>query len=615
MLNSVRVLIASTLFLFTAAASAAPQSAETGIVQGTVVGAAASGLLAAAQIRLEGGPADPRAVQELIRGVAGRGIAFAPKTIGTVDEVLQDVTDVAAAQGVGQGFPSFTAAVTAFKAANLGRFAGTSDKDGKFTISNVPPGNYIVHADREGFIDPTLTGVPIRVAVTAGRTATVDVAMSPGGTVSGRIRDAAGRPMQDIEVQAVSQTYQNGYPFLQTAITKMTDDQGEYRLFWLTPGEYYIVLSPRANPGNPQLLRPRVFYPGSLEMKTATPLTIKAGEQLGGIDINLREERVYTVSGLLNTTIPPEETAQMASVLNPPGIRIPTLMVVYSDPNQPDPSRPVGTVTLNPISASFETLGLLPGSYELYARMPELNAGGGAGLAWAHVPIEVRNANVTGVALTVNPSINVNGTMTVDGKAPPAGTAVRVFLQPSGNDVKIGVYNSVAQRPILTGPDGKFTIVGVPPGPFHVETAGAIPGNLYVSDILQGASSVFDTGINVGSKVPDPVVVQLKSGAATVEGTVLDSAGKPVGFATVVLVPPEARRQNRVLYRTTISDANGKFSIRSVGPGSFKLFAWQKAPVDGAYYNAGFISKYEDKGRSLIVVSGTTVNQPLTVIP
>jgi len=81
------------------------------------------------------------------------------------------------------------------------RFAGTSDKDGKFTISNVPPGNYIVHSDREGFIDPTLTGVPIRVTVTAGRTATVDVAMSPGGTVSGRIRDAAGRPMQDVEVQ------------------------------------------------------------------------------------------------------------------------------------------------------------------------------------------------------------------------------------------------------------------------------------------------------------------------------------------------------------------------------------------------------------------------------
>jgi len=74
-LNSVRVWIAFTLLLFTAAAPAAPQTAETGIVQGTVMGATASGLLAGAQIRLEGGPADPRAVQELIRGVAGRGMA------------------------------------------------------------------------------------------------------------------------------------------------------------------------------------------------------------------------------------------------------------------------------------------------------------------------------------------------------------------------------------------------------------------------------------------------------------------------------------------------------------------------------------------------------------
>jgi hypothetical protein len=617
MLNSRPVWIAAIFFLLITTTQAAPQNAETGTIQGTVRRAGASEALAQVQIRLEGGPADPRAVQELIRGVANRGIIFTPTKIGTVDEVIQDVTDVAAAAGVGVGFPSFNEALGTFRAANLGRFVGTSDTEGKFTVKDVPPGQYIVHADREGFIDPSLSGAPVRVTVVPARTVNAEISMLPGGVVGGRIRDASGRPMQNIQVQALRLTYQNGYPSLQAALSKPTDDQGEYRLFWLSPGEYYIAIAPRANaPNDPtQTLQPRVFYPGTLDMKTGTAITIKGGEQLSGIDIAMREARLFTISGQLTTTIPPEDTAMMAAVLNPPGMRVPTLLLVYSDPNQPDPSRPVGTVTLNPVSGSFETLGILPGSYELYARMPESPAGGGSGLAWGHVPVEIRNENVTGVAITVNPSINVNGSVTVDGRVPSEGTVVRIFLQPSGNDVKIGIYNSVAQRPVASGADGKFTIIGVPPGPWHVELSGAMPPTLYVADIRQGPASVFDDGIDVTSKPADPIQVQLKSGAGTVDGTVQDAAGKPVVGATVVLVPTQTRRQNRVLYRTATSDANGKFSIRSVSPGNFKVFAWQQPIVGGAYYNATFMAKYEDRGRSVSVAEGATVSQQITVIP
>jgi hypothetical protein len=347
----------------------------------------------------------------------------------------------------------------------------------------------------------------------------------------------------------------------------------------------------------------------------ATLLTVKGGDQLAGIDITLRDERTFTISGQLSTTIPPEDTALMASVLNPPGVRNPTLLLVYQDPNQPDPSRNVGTVKLNPVSGAFETLPLTPGMYELYARIPESNANGGAGLAWGHIPIEIRNDNVRGVAITVHPSVNVSGVVTVDGRPPGPGTTARVFLQPSGNNVKIGVYNSVAQRPVAAGPDGKFTIIGVPPGPFHVELAPGLPPDLYVSDIRQGPGSVFDNGIEVPTEAPPPLEVMLRTGAAAVEGSVQDAAGKPAIGATVVLVPAETRRQNRVLYRTAISDANGRFSLRSVGPGLYRLFAWQQSIPGGAYYSALFLSSYEDRGRPITVAEGATITQQLTVIP
>jgi protocatechuate 3,4-dioxygenase beta subunit len=614
MMGSSRTSLALLLLVCAAIVSATPQATQGGTVEGTVRRAGASEAIADAVIRLEGGPADPAAVQELIRAAAGRGVIFNPKRIGTVDEVIQEVTDVASAAGVGPTFPSFVAALGNFRNANLARFAATSDKDGRFTIKDVPPGQYVVHADREGFINPSTSGVPIRISVSAGRPTATEVSMLPGGTVTGRVRDASGRPLQNVDVQAISRTYQNGYPFLQAVVTKQTDDQGEYRLFWLTPGEYSVAVALRPAPGAPGL-QGRVYYPNTLDASQATPLTIKGGDQLSGIDITMRDERLFTISGLVTTTIPPEDTAATAAVLNPAAVGRPTLLIVYRDPNQPDPSRNVGTVELNPVRGTFETIPLPSGLYELYMRIPESNANGGAGLAWGHVPVEIRNENVRGVSIAVHPSVNVSGVVTVDGRTPPAGTTARVFLQPSSNNVKIGVYNTVAQRPVAADKDGKFTIIGVPPGPFHVELGAGLPPELYVADIRQGAASVFDDGVNIPSEAPPPIQVMLRSGASTVAGTVQDTTGKPVAGATVVLMPAQNRRQNRVLYGSATSDAAGKFTIRSVGPGSFKLFAWQQPVAGGAYYNPSFMAKHEERGRLVTVTEGATVTQQITVIP
>jgi hypothetical protein len=427
------------------------------------------------------------------------------------------------------------------------------------------------------------------------------------------VRDAEGRVIQNMDVQAVSLAYVGGYPSLPVALTKPTDDQGNFRLFWLQPGEYYIAAAIRPFPGSPGLQQ-RVFYPGTLEVFTASPIKVKAGDDLSGIDIQFRQERLFTISGTLTTTIPPEETALMASVF-PPANQVPTLLLTQRDPNLPDPSRNVGTVRLNPLSGTFETVPLPPGVYELFARIPESNANGGAGLAWAHAPVEVRNQNVTGVALTVHPSVNVTGTATVDGGGLPQGATIRLALLPTGGTVKIGVYNSVAQRPITVPPNGAFTIIGVPPGIWRIDPGTGLPPELYIEDVRQNAASVFDDGFEVGSKPPSPIQVTFRSGAGTVTGTALDSTGKPVAGATVVLAPAQARRQNRALYRTATADADGKFSIRSVAPGSFRLFAWQQPVTGGAYYNAAFLAKVEDRSRPVTMTQGGTVSQQITVIP
>src|SRR6185503_3775798 len=96
----------------------------------------------------------PKSVQDLSRAVAGRGIIFAPASIGTVDEVLQALADTSSAAGVAANFPSMRDAIANFRSTNAARFSAASDDKGEFAIPDVLPGQYTVQAQREGFFEP-----------------------------------------------------------------------------------------------------------------------------------------------------------------------------------------------------------------------------------------------------------------------------------------------------------------------------------------------------------------------------------------------------------------------------------------------------------------------------
>ncbi len=611
-----------------------PLTERMGIVQGVVRRSGTGEPVAGVEISLDGGPADQKLVDSLVRGVANRGVIFKPKRIGTVDEVLQDVLDAAGEIGVGPGFPLFQEALDNFANAAAARFTAISDKDGRFTIRNVPAGDYFVQPAREGFFDPALglggpRGPRLGISVTAGMTTETTVDLLSGGVMSGRVVDANGRPIQDAIVDALAMTYQNGYPVLRAITTKTTDDEGAYRLFWLVPGEYYLQVAvpppPGTGPGPVNVTAPsqfsgatRTFYPGTIDVGGATPLTVRPGDKLSGLDIQVRPAPLARVSGTFTTTIPAEETAQQAAVLSAnPGLQRPSLMLVSRDSNKPDVTgggaRAVGVVQLNNGVGQFQTQGIPPGSYILMGRIPESNAQGGAGFAFGRAYIDVGNEDISGVAIKVDHSINVSGKVTVNGRTPQS--AVRVTLRVDDSSMKLGIYSTLSTRYVASDKDGAFTMIQVPPGPYHIDIGPGLPNNLYVADVRQSARSVFDSGFEITSEVPDPIEVSLSSGAGTVEGIVQDGAGKPVVGATVVLAPPENRRQNRVLFHQAFTDKTGRFTLHNIAPGNYKLFSWQQALPANTWYNPGFMSRYEASGRPISVAQDGNVTEQLRVIP
>jgi hypothetical protein len=170
-----------------------------------------------------------------------------------------------------------------------------SRADGTFTLPAVPEGTYVVTAEREGYFSIEVDGnrlpiASVNVSVAANKASVVTLTMAAGAVVSGRALDSAGNPLPGAPLEALRVTYQQGLATALPAQVRTTNDRGEYRLFGLVPGIYYVAL--RGLP--PQV---RTFYPNSADPGRARPIVLNGGESLAGIDIQAQTARVSKISG------------------------------------------------------------------------------------------------------------------------------------------------------------------------------------------------------------------------------------------------------------------------------------------------------------------------------
>ena len=66
----------------------------------------------------------------------------------------------------------------------------------------------------------------------------VHIDMVPTGAISGRVTNASGEPIAIVDVFALKSSYQEGQRILTQVLSAKTDERGEFRMFWLTPGSY-----------------------------------------------------------------------------------------------------------------------------------------------------------------------------------------------------------------------------------------------------------------------------------------------------------------------------------------------------------------------------------------
>jgi hypothetical protein len=590
---------------------------ELGTIRGTITRTNGEPL-SGATVTLQGGNADPQAIQSLLNAAAAQGIVVTPAPGASTMDIVQAVSSAGQALGRTQ----LTVANIQSQLSSLsGRTAptATSDREGRFTFANISPGSYTVRVQKDGYFGKPEGGnypptAAIHVIVAPRETKDASLSMIQGGLIGGRVFGADGQLLSNAIVNALRVTYSLGHATLTGQVGKIADDRGEFRLFWIPPGDYYVTAEPpRAAPspgGGAAGQGIKTFYPGTTAVTEAKMVSIKGGEEMLGMDIGIRPITLLRVSGQVSSLIPPP-----APQLGAPGVNSAVLVLLSPDGNAPDDTKQVGTVPLVPTTGKFEVPNLLPGAYDLFARVadPGSQAAGGAPQAWGRARLELRDTNIENVLITIPPAVEVKGAVTATGGRLPASLRVQL-MSDEASAAKIPAYQQVSSRSVPVTAEGTFSVPAIPEGRFRVSAVAGLPQDMYLADVRQNALSVFDSGFDVNTRNLNSLEIVLGSGAGTVSGVVLDGPTKTVAGATVVLVPEARRRSNRALYVSAVSDASGRYTLRGVAPGDYKVFAWESIPAF-AHVNAAFMAKHEDHGKLVRVGQSGTASAELTIIP
>lgn len=188
-----------------------------------------------------------------------------------------------------------------------------TDRDGRYAFEDVEPGRYRITVQKAGFTP--LSGSRLQDAnVAAGeRRGDVNVTLQRGAVIAGRVLDEDGQPLADVHVMAMRKpppargTTAIRRPVLIPAGGgAQTNDLGEFRLYGLPPGEYYVQATARSALGryaassasNATTTIP-TYFPNTPDPVAAQPLSIGAGQTIGDIEIRMITAPAFQVSGVV----------------------------------------------------------------------------------------------------------------------------------------------------------------------------------------------------------------------------------------------------------------------------------------------------------------------------
>ena len=186
-----------------------------------------------------------------------------------------------------------------------------SDADGRYLFEDVEPGRYRVSVQKAGYalemFNPRLPDIEVKPGE---RRDGADVTLKRGGVIVGRVLDESGEPVVNARVMAMhkSAIAAEMAPARADVLVPAgpggeTNDLGEFRLFSLAPGEYYVHAMPRAHfdgmPARRGTTMLPTYFPNAPDSQSAHPVAVAAGQTSGDIVVRIISAAAFEVSGVV----------------------------------------------------------------------------------------------------------------------------------------------------------------------------------------------------------------------------------------------------------------------------------------------------------------------------
>ena len=499
------------------------------------------------------------------------------------------------------GQPLRKAQVRIFAAELRENRMATTDADGKYEFKELPAGRYNVSASKGSYVAlqygqqrPFEAGKPVEI-LDRQTVEKVDFALPRGGVITGRILDEFGEPLADTQVAA--QRYQNfnGRRRLMPAgRPAMTNDIGEFRLFAIPPGQYYLSATLRGmgmmGDSDDRSGYAPTYFPGTSNMAEAQKITIGIGQIVSDINMALMTTRTSRITG---TAVDSQGRPFVGMVMAMP--RGDSMMMMFGPPGQTKPD------------GSFSIGGLSPGSYVV-----QTQGNSGPDGESASTEVTINGDDVNGVQLVGSKPSKATGRVIVDAAAAQSlrPSELRLMVQPVVFDMPM---MGMMAGPAVVNDDLTFELKARP-GKMRISLAGPAPG-WSIRAVRYRGTDVTDSGIEFRANEDiTEIEVELTNRVTDLSGLVTNSRGAAVKDYSVVVFAQDRDKwtPNSRYMRTGRPDQDGRFKVTGLPPGEYHIVALDYVDPN-EWTEPEYLERVRSKATSVTINEGETKSVDLKI--
>lgn len=543
---------------------------------------------------------------QIVGGVTGGVIGAPPQQQAPAPPGTSTLRGHVFAEDTGQ--PLRKAQVRIFAGEIRENRMATTDKNGAYEFTEVRAGRYTISASKGSYVGvsygqqrPTDAPKPLEI-LDRQTVERVDLTLPRGSVITGRVLDEYGEPAPEIQIATQRYQFAQGQRRLVPAgRTVSTNDIGEFRLFGIAPGQYYLTatwrnvnLSPNGNPSDRNAYLP-MFFPGTMNVSEAQRITIAAGQELDDLVMVLKPVKAARISGTATGTDGKPLTPAMIIVTQSSGFGF-----NMSGAGQ---VRPDGT---------FTVVGLAPGEYTLRVqRLSQFTNGPvtttvAVGPETAMTTITVTGDDISDVHLVAAGPSKLTGHVIVD---PAAAQALPSTLMISAFPLNVVGIPAPPPPPARVADDYTFEINSTP-GRMRLNLGGfgPPPAGWAIRTVRVNGVDVTDAGIEFKPNEDiSGVEVELTNKLTSISGLVTNSRGEPSkDYTAIVFAQDKDKWTGNTRYQGAgRPDQDGRFKISGLPPGEYLIIAVDRLEP-GQSGDPDFLDSVRSRATSLSLNEGET---------